>query len=108
MAYWIYKSGNKNNASWRFFMCDFLNDLQALPTANKEGWPQENDTVCKGKCSPGSQCLCLEDGSDWFLGKDTNQWIKREVQSSGGSSITSATEPDSNTQLIGDSWVQEY
>ncbi|MCM1189323.1 MAG: hypothetical protein NC541_08505 [bacterium] len=108
MAYWIHEAGNKNNSLWRFFMCDSLSNLRDLPTATKEGQPQENDTVCKNKCAPGSQCLCLEDGSVWLLGKDTDQWIKRVSNSSGVSSVLSNTEPDSNTQLIGDSWVQEY
>lgn len=86
MAYWIHEAGNKNNSLWRFFMCDFVSDLTGLPTATKEGNPQPNDTVCKNRCAPGSQCLCQEDGSVWFLGKDTDKWIKRKGSSSSGSS----------------------
>lgn len=86
MAYWIHESGNKNNSLWRFFMCDFVSDLTNLPTATKEGQPQPNDTVCKNKCAPGSQCLCQEDGSVWFLGKDTDKWIQRKGSSSSGGS----------------------
>lgn len=86
MAYWINESGNRNNSAWRFFMCDFVSDLTELPTAFKEGTPQPNDTVCKNRCAPGSQCLCLEDGSVWLLGKDTDTWIQQKVTSSSGAS----------------------
>lgn len=85
MAYWIHEAGNKNNSLWRFFMCDYLSDLSNLPTLNREGQPQENDTVCKNRCYPGSQCLCLEDGSVWVLGKATDKWIKHKTTSSGDS-----------------------
>lgn len=87
MAYWINESGNRNNSAWRFFMCDFVSDLTELPTAFKEGIPQPNDTVCKNKCAPGSQCLCLEDGSVWILGKDTDKWVKRIGASSSGGTV---------------------
>jgi len=86
MAYWVHEAGNKNNSLWRFFQCDFISDVNNLPTTTKEGQPQPNDTVCKNKCAPGSQCLCLEDSSVWFLGKDTDKWVKRKGLSSGGSS----------------------
>lgn len=86
MAYWIHESGNKNNSLWRFYQCDYVSDLANLPTATKEGIPQPNDTVCKNKCAPGSQCLCQEDGSVWLLGKDTDKWIKRNISSSSSGS----------------------
>ena len=86
MAYWVHEAGNKNNSLWRFYQCDYLIDIENLPTASKEGTPQKNDTICKNKCAPGSQCLCQEDGSVWFLGKDTDKWIKRKGVSTGGSS----------------------
>lgn len=87
MAYWVHESGNRNNSMWRFFMCDYLSDIKKLPDVLNEGEPQPNDTVCKNRCAPGSQCLCQEDGSIWFLGKDTNKWIKKvNNTSSGGSS----------------------
>lgn len=86
MAYWIQESGNKNNSLWRAYQCDYLSDIPMLPTATKEGVPQPNDTVSKNKCAPGSQCLCQEDGSVWFLGKDTDKWIQRKGSSFGGSS----------------------
>ena len=71
-----------------FFICDNLSDINNLPTVN-EGQPQSNDTVCKNKCSPGSECFCIEDSSTWILGKDTNKWIKTNVSSSssGGTTI---------------------
>ena len=67
-------------------MCDYLSDIKNLPDALKDGVPQPNDTVCKNRCSPGSQCFCLEDSSIWILGKDSDQWIKKKnTFSSGGS-----------------------
>lgn len=86
MAYWIHEAGNKNSSLWRFFMCDHLTDLKNLPTFTKEGQPQPDDTVCKNKCCPGSQCFCIEDSSVWVLGKDTDKWIKKGTSSSGNSS----------------------
>lgn len=94
MAYWIHESGNRNNSMWRFFMCDFVRDLTKLPTALKEGVPQPNDTVCKNRCAPGSQCLCHEDGSIWILGKDTDTWVQRKGISSSGGSSGGITEDD--------------
>lgn len=87
MSYWIHEAGNRNSSLWRFFMCDYLSDIKNLPDALKDGLPQPNDTVCKNRCSPGSQCFCLEDSSIWILGKDSDQWIKKKnTFSSGGSS----------------------
>lgn len=97
MAYWIHNSGNKNSSLWRFYQCDYLSDINKLPTTTKVGEQQPNDTVSKTKCAPGSQCLCQEDGSIWLLGKDTDKWIKRKVSSSPGSSsggIGGITEDD--------------
>lgn len=83
MSYWIQDAGNKNSSLWRFFMCDYLSDIEKLPTAINEGQPQTNDTVCKNKCSPGSQCFCLQDSSLWVLGKDSDTWVQRKVSSNG-------------------------
>lgn len=82
MSYWIHDAGNKNSSLYRYFMCDYLSDIKNLPTLSMEGQPQENDTVCKNKCCPGSRCLCLEDGSRWILGKDEDKWIKYKAISS--------------------------
>ncbi len=89
MSYWIHKCDNKNNSLWHFFMCDYRADLKNLPTAINEGKNQPNDTVCKNKCAPGSQCFCIEDGSRWILGKDTDEWVEIEMSSSGSSPGTS-------------------
>lgn len=86
MSYWIHEAGNKNSSLWRFFMCDYSSDIKNLPLADRDGQPQLNDTVCKNRCSPGSQCLCLEDNSIYILGKDTNKWIKKVTSQSGSSS----------------------
>lgn len=85
MAYWVHEAGNKNSSLWRSFMCDFISNIDDLPTSTKEGKSQPNDTVCKNRCAPGSQCLCLEDGSVWILGKDDDKWIKRKISTSGSS-----------------------
>lgn len=94
MSYWIHEAGNRNSSLWRFFMCDSLSDLQNLPTATKEGQPQPNDTVCKNQCCPGSQCFCLENGSMWLLGKDTDKWVQRKGASSSGGSSGGIIEDD--------------
>lgn len=89
MSYWIHECGNRNSSIWRFFMCDNLSDIEKLPNATNEGQPQPDDTVCKNKCCPGSECFCIEDGSTWILGKETNKWIKTNISSSssGGTTI---------------------
>ena len=109
MAYWIHESGNRNNSLWSFYQCDYLSDVKLLPTASKEGQPQPNDTVCKNKCAPGSQCLCQEDGSIWLLGKDTDKWIQWKGASTLNlctSELVQSSEP--TTQKVGNSWLQEY
>ena len=100
MAYWIHEAGNRNSSIWRFFMCDYLSDINNLPDAINEGKLQENDTVCKNRCSPGSKCLCQEDGSIWLLGKETNQWKKMKTSSSvssGGTIVDDDIEPISTS-----------
>lgn len=85
MAYWVHESGNKNSALWKSYMCDYITDIENLPTTKKEGLPQTDDSVSKNRCAPGSRCFCQEDGSVWLLGKDTDTW-KKQKNSSGGSS----------------------
>lgn len=102
MAYWIHEAGNRNSSIWRFFMCDYLSDINNLPDMINEGKPQENDTVCKNRCSPGSKCLCQEDGSIWLLGKETNQWKK--ISSSGSSS--GEISPGDNIEPISSSFIE--
>lgn len=88
MSYWIHKCGNTNNSLWRFFICDNISDIKNLPDALNDGQPQLNDTVCKNKCSPGSECFCIEDGSTYILGKDTNKWIKTNISSNSSGGAT--------------------
>ncbi len=100
MSYWIHQCGNKNNSLWRFFMCDHRTDLKNLPTASKEGEIQPNDTVCKNKCCPGSQCFCIEDSSTWVLGKDNDKWTETEKSSSGSSpGATTNIKPITESQI---------
>ncbi len=105
MSYWVHECGNQNNSLWRYFQCDYLSDIKKLPTATKEGISQINDTVSKNKCSPGSKCLCQEDGSLWFLGKDTDRWIKLNLNISSGSSGTT-TNPSGNIESIPLSYIE--
>lgn len=75
MAYWVQEFGtNHNNVNYRSFICDYRSDIKKLPRESTEGKLQENDTISSAPCSPGSDCLCLEDSSVWILGKDTNDW----------------------------------
>lgn len=100
MAYWIVKSNNYNGS--KYFQCDYTNDIEKLPTITQEGHKQKGDTVSSNRCAPGSQCLCLEDGSIWILGKDTNSWIK---QKSGGTNGISYFGEEPNTLLEGMTWI---
>lgn len=99
MSYWIVKSNNYNNS--KYFQCDYVSDIDNLPTTKKEGKKQQNDTISSYKCAPGSQCLCQEDGSIWLLGKDTDNWIK---QNSGGFGISSIQE-EPTTLSKGMVWI---
>lgn len=98
MAYWIIKAGNANNSAYRDFQCDFLSDIAKLPLWNREGEHQENYSVGHHPCSPGSRCLCQEDGSIWLLGKDTNSWI-RQKSSIGGNASEQNIESITNNQI---------
>lgn len=102
MAYWILKTNNYNGA--KYFQCDYINDIEKLPTTTKEGEKQEGDSVSSYRCQYGSQCLCLEDSSVWLLGKDTNTWIKQNNGVSGGLSYFSQ-EPDTLSE--GMTWIGE-
>ena len=85
MEYWIVKVNRYNNS--KYFHCDYISDIDDLPTYTHEGKKQENDTISSYKTTPGSQCLCQEDGSVWLLGKDIDSWIKQNNNSSSGISF---------------------
>lgn len=74
--YWIQELGNTstNLSNYRYYICDFISDIEKLPTRLKNGEQQDNDTVSNKPCSYGSQCFCLEDGSAWILGRETDTW----------------------------------
>lgn len=101
MAYWIVKTGSRHSSTtWRYFQCDYLSDVNKLPTQTTEGEKQENDTISSMIVSPGSQCLCHEDGSLWLLGKDTNKWVKVNYSNGGsGGSTPIDISPISNEQI---------
>lgn len=85
MAYWIQKTSNSHNMiNYRYFICDYINDIKQLPRFGINGSEQEKDTISPLPCAYGSDCLCLEDSSKWVLSKDTNEWKK--IISMGGSS----------------------
>ena len=102
MAYWIVKANKYNNS--KYFQCDYVSDIESLPTYTREGRRQENDTISSYKCAPGSQCLCQADGSVWLLGKDTDTWIKQENGMSGGI-LYFSNEPDLLSE--GMTWIGE-
>lgn len=84
MAYWIQETGTHHNYSnYRKFMCDYLSDIEKLPRVGIEGKKQEGDTVSSSPCAFGSECICLENSTTWFLSKDTNTWKKYSQDSSG-------------------------
>jgi len=57
------------------FICDSPSDIPNLPTSTTEGVLQGDDEVASRKCNKGSFCLCIEDGSGWFLNSQ-DQWIE--------------------------------
>lgn len=79
MAYWIQEimpSGGGNHVGRRMYHCDYIDDISKLPLNDKEGVPQNNDTISYTKARFGDQCLCLEDTSVWELGNESNEWKK--------------------------------
>lgn len=102
MAYWVVQANNYNGS--KYFQCDYISDIEKLPTITNEGEKQDGDTVSSYRCSPGSKCLCQEDGSIWLLGKDTNSWIKQTGNSSGGLTYFNE-EPDTLSE--GMTWIGE-
>ncbi|KAI4445175.1 hypothetical protein C823_007682 [Eubacterium plexicaudatum ASF492] len=97
MAYKWLKGNKTYSYTPKEFQCDFLSDIGKLPTSHKYGEKQKNDTISDDPCMPGSECFCLEDGSIWLLGIETDTWVKvgyKFGESSGntgssGSNITS-------------------
>lgn len=87
MAYWI--EGRHNGI--RSYACDYLSDILKLPTQTKNG---EGDGLTQDErqmCAEGARCVCLEDGSQWRLGKESG-WTKVGATSSGGGSGGSGEE----------------
>lgn len=74
MAYWVQDTDVDNNMGRKSLYCDFLADIDKLPTHKKEGVKQEDDSTASNTCVYGSSCLCLEDTSVWILGKETDEW----------------------------------
>ena len=77
MGYWVQKKGTVlEMKGYRSFMCDYRSDIDNLPRRGIKGKRQADDTLSDDPCTHGSDCFCLEDGSAWILGKDTNTWIE--------------------------------
>lgn len=75
MAYWIQELSKSNGRQGvKSFYCDFRSDIQYLPTQMHEGDISKGDSASTATTSYGSDCFCLEDGSVWILGKETDQW----------------------------------
>jgi len=69
--YWIQEYGSgtgANRSNFKFFHCDFREDINHLPTNTKLGVQENTDANTLALCHPGDQCLCLEDSSVWELG----------------------------------------
>ncbi len=104
MAYWVVKINRFNNS--KYFQCDFISDINKLPTTLSEGEKQIGDTTSSYRCAPGSQCFCHEDGSTWLLGKEINQWTQQKSGAGGTGGISYLTnEPDNLTE--GMTWISD-
>lgn len=73
--FWVQETGtNHNNSTYRLFYADFESDLKNLPTQNKKGTQYNGDTVANQTCSAGSECVVIETGNVYILGKESNTW----------------------------------
>ena len=57
------------------FLCDSSSDIPNLPTSTAMGVQQGDDDVSCRMCNKGSMCICIEDGSGWFLNSQ-DVWVE--------------------------------
>lgn len=75
--FWIQETGtNKNNMNYRLIYAEFESDLDRLPTQTDPGNQDNGDTIANKLVSAGSECIVLETGDVYVLGKSTNTWDK--------------------------------
>lgn len=75
--FWI-KDLKKEDPMYRFFYAEFETDRLNLPTQTERGKQDEGDDiklkVANNICGEGSECLIIESGNVYVLGKSTNTW----------------------------------
>lgn len=75
--YWIQETGGNHNLSgYKLFYFDKETELSDLPTATKEGKPQDGDTVSCQKCAYGSEAFCIGVSKAYVFTKDTDTWTE--------------------------------
>ncbi|MCD8089243.1 MAG: hypothetical protein LUD81_01215 [Clostridiales bacterium] len=84
------------------YLADYTSDVENLPTNENRGKQGENDLSVNAKCSVGSLCSVVEDGSVWIL-NNQNEWI----QQSGSSSSYTGSEATSAEVLALFGWSEE-
>ena len=101
MAYWIQETANNHNISgYKLFYCDYVSDIDKLPRFKIDGEIQEDDSTASYPCSYGSECVCLENGNKYILGKSTNKWRKVNTTTvNGGSSDNNGSNDGNNIDL---------
>lgn len=81
--FWVQETAtNKNNAGYKLFYAEYLNDIDLMPTNAKKGTQENGDTVANHVCSLGSKCLCLENGNYYIL--STSGWFRVGTKGNSG------------------------
>ena len=81
--FWVQETAtNKNNAGYKLFYAETLNDIDLMPTNEKKGTQENGDTVANHICSLGSKCLCLENGDYYIL--STSGWSRINTKGTSG------------------------
>ena len=75
--FWI-QNRKESDPMYRFFYAEFETDLANLPTQTTEGKQNDNGDIelkaANTICGEGSECLVIENGEVYVLGKSTNTW----------------------------------
>lgn len=75
--FWI-KDLKNEDPMYRFFYAEFETDRLNLPTQTERGKQDEGDDIelkaANAICGEGSECLVIESGNVYVLGKSTNTW----------------------------------
>ena len=77
--FWI-QYRKESDPMYRMFYAEYETDLVNLPTQTTEGRQDAGDDVelkaANAICGEGSECLVIEKGDVYILGKSTNTWDK--------------------------------